>query len=230
MLFNRESVFMEWQACSPAQKLKKKKKIKKKICLSTLLCAHRYSPRAADSSELRAFLPHCLQVLGPRSQHSAWCVIGPSRRCEAGPGSRSFHYLQARRGCWVSWGLSELALWPGGVVLVTDEEISKRRSQEHTQQIGFYILTSTSNVLQKIMVTSNSIIPAVPFCWEFPMLQLQKLQTGLAEPQEAWEAECYSHVSTERGKEQMWFVFEKTNRNTLNLRCWQSYKFYCFRG
>lgn len=118
----------------------------------------------------------------------------------------------------------------GGLVLVTDEEISKRRSQEHTQQIGFYILTSTSNVLQKIMVTSNSIIPAVPFRWEFPMLQLQKLQTGLAEPQEAWEAECYSHVSTERGKEQTWFVFEKTNRNTLNLRCWQSYKFYCFRG
>lgn len=50
-----------------------------------------------------------------------------------------------------------------GFLALTEKGISKHRSREQMQGIGFYVLTSMSNVLQKIMVKSNSITVVLPF-------------------------------------------------------------------
>lgn len=51
----------------------------------------------------------------------------------------------------------------GGFLALTEKEIPKHRSQEQMQWVSFCVLTSMSNVLQKIMVTSNSITLVLPF-------------------------------------------------------------------
>lgn len=50
-----------------------------------------------------------------------------------------------------------------GFLALTEKEISKRRSQEQMRWTGFHVLTSMSDVLQKIMVTSNSTTLVLPF-------------------------------------------------------------------
>lgn len=66
-----------------------------------------------------------------------------------------------------------------GFLVLTEKEISKHRSQEQMQGIGFYALTSMSNVLQKIM-TYNSITLVLP-SQDFQRLQLQELKAGLVQ-------------------------------------------------